>query len=106
MKLRVYLDTSVFSAHDDERAPDRLAETREFWSRLSEFDASTSDLAAAELHQTPDPVKRARLEAMLRNVGIHPVTDEMLALAERYVDDEINILSGLPTVEIVAPPEM
>ena len=149
MKLRICLDTSVFSAYDDERTPDRLAETREFWSRLSDFEASTSELAALELKQTSNPLKRARLEALLRDVIIHPLTDDMRALAHRYVDggafspgmyndalhvaaavlagqdvliswnfkhlvnrrrraqvNEINTLSGLPTVEIVAPPEL
>lgn len=149
MKLRVYLDTSVFSAYDDDRAPERLAETREFWSRLSGYDVSTSDLAAAELRQTRDVEKRARLEALLAGVAIHPITDEMRMLARRYVDggvfsesmhndalhvaaavltgqdvllswnfkhlvnrrrraqvNEINTLTGLPILEIVAPPEL
>jgi hypothetical protein len=34
MKLRIYLDTSVFSARFDERAAERQAETEEFWKRL------------------------------------------------------------------------
>jgi predicted nucleic acid-binding protein len=149
MKLRIYLDTSVFSAYDDERAPERLAETKEFWSRLDGYDVSTSDLAVAELRQTAGSEKRARLEALLSGVTVHSVTDEMRALARRYVDggvfsesmyndalhvaaavltgqdillswnfrhlvnrrrraqvNEINTLSGLPTVEIVAPPEL
>ncbi len=35
MKLKVYLDTSVFSAYFDDRAPDRRAQTVEFWERIS-----------------------------------------------------------------------
>jgi predicted nucleic acid-binding protein len=149
MKLRVYLDTSVFSAYEDERAPERLAETQEFWSRLAGYAVSTSDLAVAELRQTPDSKKRARLEALLAGMAIHPVTDEMRQVARRYIDggafsesmyndalhvaaavltgqdvllswnfkhlvnrrrraqvNEINTLAGLPTMEIVAPPEL
>ena len=46
MKLKMYLDTSVFSAYFDDRAQDRRAQTVEFWERLAAFDACTSDLAA------------------------------------------------------------
>lgn len=149
MKLRVYLDTSVFSAHEDERVPDRQADTREFWNHLGQFAVTTSELAVAELRQTPSPEKRRRLEALLGDIIVHPLTDEMRTLAHRYVDggvfpasmyndalhvaaavltgqdvllswnfkhlvnrrrraqvNEINTLAGLPTVEIVAPPEL
>jgi len=43
MKLRVYLDTSVFSAYYDERVTDRQAATEEFWARSGEFELVTSD---------------------------------------------------------------
>jgi predicted nucleic acid-binding protein len=33
-RLRVYLDTSVFSAYIDERTPERRQLTVEFWLRL------------------------------------------------------------------------
>ena len=45
MALRVYLDTSVFSARFDERAPERMRLTEEFFARLREFEPATSSLA-------------------------------------------------------------
>lgn len=65
MKLRVYLDTSVFSAYYDDRLADRQTATKEFWSRLGEFDAATSE-----------------------------------------VGRQVNISLRLPTIEILAPPEI
>ncbi|MBI3741136.1 MAG: hypothetical protein HY257_05205 [Chloroflexi bacterium] len=33
-KMRVYLDTSVFSVFYDQRAPERMQATKEFWDVL------------------------------------------------------------------------
>lgn len=55
MKLRLYLDTSVFSARIDDRAPDRRALTEDFWQALPAYEPATSELAVEELRQTADP---------------------------------------------------
>jgi predicted nucleic acid-binding protein len=44
LRLRVYLDTSVISAYFDTRRPERQAETRAFWRRLSELDVTISEV--------------------------------------------------------------
>lgn len=49
MKLKIYLDTSIFSAYLDDRAPDRRTLTEEFWARIVAFEASSSELAREEL---------------------------------------------------------
>ena len=36
MKTKIYLDTSVISALFDERTPERLAMTSDFWSKLDD----------------------------------------------------------------------
>ena len=59
MKLRVYLDTSVVSAYCDERAHERMLETREFWFRLDEFEVSVSMLVQQENEQTLDAERRS-----------------------------------------------
>jgi hypothetical protein len=48
MKLRMYFDTSVFSAYDDDQMPDRQHQTEDFWGRLDAFEAATSELAREE----------------------------------------------------------
>jgi hypothetical protein len=98
---------------------------------------------------TPDPVRRANLLAMLPELQLHPVTEEMHHLAKSYVDADVfspnvmndaihvaaavltrqdilvswnfrhlvnrsrrarvnlvNAALGLPSVEILAPPEV
>ncbi|HUT33259.1 MAG TPA: PIN domain-containing protein [Planctomycetota bacterium] len=89
MKLRVYLDTSVFSALFDDRVPERRAATEEFWMRSGDFDLLTSRLAAEELGRTQDMELRAKLVGLLEGINILPVTEEMTNLARRYVADGI-----------------
>jgi len=85
MKLRIYLDTSVFSAYYDDRAPERQAETMDFWPRLAEFEAATSELTRQELLETPDESRRKQLMTLMKGMTLHPVTEEMKELARRYI---------------------
>ena len=86
MKLRVYLDTSVFSARYDERLTDRQAATEDFWARSAEFDLATSRVAQEELAQTPDAALRDRLGNLVAEMTCHAVTEEMRELASAYVE--------------------
>jgi hypothetical protein len=86
MKLRVYPDTSVFSALYDDRVTDRRGETEEFWGRRGQFEIATSELAGEELEQTPDPARRASLRHLLEGVTVHAISTEMRKLAVYYVD--------------------
>lgn len=149
MKLRIYLDTSIFSAYYDDRAPDRRAQTEEFWARIAAFEASTSELAREELQKTPDRDRRMKLLKLLDSLDVHSVTEEIKKLAQNYVKagvfapvmlndavhiaaavitrqdillswnfkhmvnrtrrakvNEVNISKGLPSIEIIAPPEI
>ncbi len=86
MKLRVYLDTSVFSALYDDRLTDRRGETEEFWERRGQFEIATSELAREELEQTPDPARRTILRRLLDGVTVHAISAEVRKLAANYVD--------------------
>lgn len=149
MKLKVYLDTSVFSALYDERVTDRQSASEEFWARRNEFELSTSELAKQEISETLDEELRKKLSALLEGMTVHPVTEEMKNLAMKYIEkdvfsrtmyndalhvaaagltrqdillswnfkhlvnrrrrmqiNEINVSENVPTLEIVAPPEV
>jgi predicted nucleic acid-binding protein len=149
MKLKIYLDTSIFSAYLDERAPDRRAQTEEFWERIAAFDACSSDLAREELEKTPNADRRKCLLRLLDGLTLHRITTEMRQLSERYVQagvftgimvndavhvaaavltrqdillswnfkhlvnrvrrakvNQVNVSLGLPSIEIIAPPEI
>lgn len=89
MPLRVYLDTSVFSAYFDEAVSDRRTQTEDFWKGRSEFELSTSVVAREELEQTPDPARRMQLITLVDSVTVHPVTDMMRSLAKSYIDSGV-----------------
>ena len=93
MKLKIYLDTSIFSAYLDDRAPDRRAQTEEFWERIAAFEACSSDLAREELEKTPNADRRKRLLRLLDGLTLHPITPEMRQLAERYV--QAGVFTGI-----------
>lgn len=85
MKLRIYIDTSVISAYCDERAPERMAETREFWARLQEFEAYTSDLVREEIERTPDNERRSLMLGLLADTSLLSITEDARELAAGYV---------------------
>lgn len=89
MKLRVYLDTTVLSAAEDARAPERRAQTLEFLAHAAEYDLSISELTHQELIATPDPGKRQRLISRAEAIARVALTEEMHALAVQYVDHEV-----------------
>jgi len=89
MKLRVYLDTSIFSAYYDDRLIDRQIATKEFWLRLNEFEISTSEVTCEELAQTKDEVLRINLQNMLKDIFIHTITEDVKDLARYYVSSGV-----------------
>jgi len=148
MRMRIYLDTSVVSAHVDDRLPERRRATVDFWSRLAEYDVAISELTLAEIRATADTALRREMEELVRPFEVLPVEDESRRLAQEYVRrgvfspatiedalhvavavasrrdilvswnfrhlvnrrrraliNEVNILAGYPTIEIIAPPE-
>ncbi|MBT3190919.1 MAG: PIN domain-containing protein [Verrucomicrobia bacterium] len=149
MKLRLYLDTSVMSALLDDRHPDRMRETEQFWELAREYEFTTSDLAKEEILSTPDVERRARMLKLTEGLTIVTLDNEARMLADLYIDqdifspallndalhvaaavvsrqdilvswnfrhlvnrrrralvNEVNIVHGYPTIEIVSPPEI
>jgi hypothetical protein len=66
MRLRIYLDTSVISACVDDRLPDRMRATIDFWGRLPEYEASISELAVAEVRAAKEADRRQQMENLIR----------------------------------------
>jgi predicted nucleic acid-binding protein len=85
MKLRVYLDTSIFSAVLDHRVPERQRQTEDFFQRIAEFEVSTSELTELEMRQTGDSQLQLRMLQMLEGIARVTIDDEMRQLAESYV---------------------
>lgn len=59
--LKLYLDTSVISTHDDPSDPQLQRLTREFWAGLGRFEVFTSNVVLLEVLRAP----AARVAQML-----------------------------------------
>lgn len=84
-KLRLYLDTSVFSAFYDERAPERQRLTRQFWDGLREYEVLCSYLVLEELGRVGDSTLREKLIELTQECQVSPVGEAEQELARAYV---------------------
>jgi predicted nucleic acid-binding protein len=84
-RLRVYLDTSVLSACVDPRDPTRQELTRQFWLRVSAYDACVSPLVLEEIGNTPDLARQQEMLALAEPLSVLSWEPEMEILAQRYV---------------------
>ena len=91
-KLKIYLDTSVISHLQADDVPDKLAKTLEFWVCIEqgEYGVYISDLVVAEIEECPEP-KRSFLTQKMDMVPLEiiEISDEMVALAEKYVSEGV-----------------
>lgn len=56
MKLKVLLDTSVISAYFDERQPERMALTRDFWKNIKNYQVYISKITHEEVSCITDNI--------------------------------------------------
>lgn len=82
--MRLYLDTSIFSAYHDTRTPERMEMTRDFWSQLEKHEKLCSDLTLEELREASSNLAD-RLIALTANFRIIEVDDQMKDLAQVYI---------------------
>lgn len=85
MALRLYLDTSVFSALYDARTPERQRLTQEFWAKLPDYEPLCSQLTLDELGRVSDAALRERLVELARGFHIVVITEAEQELAQAYV---------------------
>jgi predicted nucleic acid-binding protein len=86
--MKLYLDTSVFSAYYDERTPERMQMARDFWRILDQHEKLCSELTVEELNQAHSDLREKLLE-LTRNFMILNITDQMKGLAEVYVGEGV-----------------
>jgi predicted nucleic acid-binding protein len=84
-KPRIYLDTSVISALFDERNPERMNLTNDFFKTLGNYEAFISEITSAELKRTPDPQIRAKMERAIASFPQLPAPDGTAELAGEYM---------------------
>mgnify|MGYP001584707293 CR=1 FL=1 len=88
-KLKIYLDTSVLSALDDERMPERQALTKTFWKELNDFEVYISEVTVSEIQQIPVVEKKKKLLALAKQFNILSLSAKANALTSQYVRQKV-----------------
>jgi hypothetical protein len=57
MKANIYLDTTVVSALFDERTPERIAQTKQFWKHINDYNVFISELVIDEIKGASQPLQ-------------------------------------------------
>jgi predicted nucleic acid-binding protein len=86
--MRLYLDTSVFSALFDTRTPERQAMTKAFWKTLGGHELICSRLTVDEMSRAPDEAAQAML-SLARDVRVVEVGEGVKSLAADYVSQGV-----------------
>jgi predicted nucleic acid-binding protein len=84
LKGKIYLDTSVISALFDERTTERMAQTKQAWSVLEDYEVAISSVVLDELSNATRE-RRADMLSAVSNFSVLTVTDEAEALADEYI---------------------
>lgn len=100
--MRIYLDTSVFSAYYDTRTPERLQATRAFWKTLKRHELLCSEVTVAELDEAESADQLTQLLAGFRVIALEEPMRELAAayvqqgiIPARYLDDALHIAAAV-----------
>jgi hypothetical protein len=85
VKVRLYLDTSVVSARVDNRLPERMQATGEFWGRLADYEVAVSELTVREINATVDPALRQEMQRFIREFEVLSIGPDSRGLSQEYV---------------------
>jgi hypothetical protein len=61
LKTKIYLDTTIISALFDNRTPERMTHTQQFWKHIDEYDVFISDLVVDEIKGAIQPLQDSML---------------------------------------------
>ena len=88
MKTNIYLDTTVISALFDERTPERMIQTQQFWEYVNRYNVFISELVIDEIKGASQPLQDKMLEKITNFTSLS-ITDEVQYLAEVYIKNEL-----------------
>jgi len=85
-KLKIYFDTSVPNGYIDDKNLVRQEMTKDFWTRLGQYEVFISDIVVEEIEATSDESKKNYLLDLIKGFEKLPSKgDEINTLAEEYV---------------------
>lgn len=84
-KLKIFLDTSVYSAIFDKRDPIRQSQTRDFWNSIEEYDLYFADIIEDEIEAVPDEGLKNDMIHLLAGGKKVEINKEVIKLSNIYI---------------------
>ena len=88
MKTSIYLDTTIISALFDVRTPERMAQTKEFWRNINDFNVYISELVIDEIKGATQPTQGNMLN-IVNNFNVLPIDKKSQELAKIYIENKV-----------------
>lgn len=88
-KLKIYLDTSVYSALYDKRNLNRQKQTENFWNFIKNYELFFSDINLDEINGITNQELKNKLKYLLKNGTKIKFTPEVKELTEIYIKEGI-----------------
>ncbi|KKL88024.1 hypothetical protein LCGC14_1928850 [marine sediment metagenome] len=88
-KLKIFLDTSVYSALYDERDSIRQKQTQDFWKNIEDYDLFYSDINIQEIDAIVNKDLKSKLNSLLEKGKMIEITSEVNILTKIYIREGI-----------------
>ncbi len=86
-KLKIILDTSVYSALFDERDPNRQKQTQDFWKNIDDYELFYSEINSKEIKAVSNEELKNKMKALLKNRVKIEITREVRELTKIYIEE-------------------
>lgn len=86
-KLKILLDTSVYSAMLDDRDPIRQKQTEDFWKSIDNFELYFSNINVEEIEAVKNEEIKKKLKEFLKKANKIKITNEVDKMKSIYVKE-------------------
>ncbi len=88
-KLKIFLDTSVYSAMFDERDLNRQKLTQEYWKNIDDYELYYSQINVEEIDAIIDDDRKKNMITLLKKGKKLEITNEVNDLTKIYIEEDL-----------------
>lgn len=82
---RIYLDTSILSAINDLREPEKIHETKAFFNKTKKERLCISTLVLTEANEINNPKRRQEIYDITNGLEVLEITDDVVRCSDFYI---------------------
>jgi len=86
-KLKIFLDTSVYSAIFDKRDPNRQKMTQDFWNNIGDYEVYYSEIILEETNAVSDENIKKDMKDLLKEGKNVKISTEVENLTQVYINE-------------------